>query len=95
MPDGPKIEIRRVYDARVARPGESRVLLDRAWLRGVSRYALKLERWAKEIAPSTQLRKWFGHDPRRLAGLPDEIPAELAEKTRCSKGLRSSPSRDH
>lgn len=87
IPDRPKIEIRRVYEPRVARPGESRVLVDRVWPRGVSRDALKLERWAKEIAPSTQLRRWFGHDPRRWPGFQTRYRHELAEKTPLLKEL--------
>lgn len=87
MPDSPKIEIRRVYEAGVARRGETRVLVDRVWPRGVSRDALKLERWAKEIAPSTQLRRWFGHDARRWPGFQTRYRHELAEKTAVLKEL--------
>lgn len=87
MPDRPRIEIRRVYDAGVARPGETRVLVDRVWPRGLSRAALKLDRWAKDIAPSTELRKWFGHDPRRWPGFQSRYRHELAEKTSVLKEL--------
>lgn len=87
MPDHPSIETRRVYDARVVRPGESRVLVDRVWPRGVSRDTLKLERWAKEVAPSAALRKWFGHDPRRWAGFQTRYRYELATKTGLLKEL--------
>jgi uncharacterized protein YeaO (DUF488 family) len=87
MPETPKIEIRRVYDARVDRPGEIRVLVDRVWPRGISRDALNLERWAKDVAPSTELRKWFGHDPRRWPGFQTRYRHELAEKTAALKEL--------
>ena len=58
------IQIRRAYD----RPGRGdgfRVLVDRVWPRGVSKQALDLDAWRKEIAPSTRLRQWFGHDPEK------------------------------
>jgi uncharacterized protein YeaO (DUF488 family) len=87
MPDRPDIKIRRVYDSPVVRPGETRVLVDRVWPRGVNREALKLERWAKDIAPSTELRRWFGHDPQRWAGFQTRYRHELAEKTDALKEL--------
>ena len=87
MPDRPRIEIRRVYDAGAARSGEVRVLVDRVWPRGLSREALKLDRWAKDVAPSTELRRWFGHDPRRWPGFQTRYRHELAEKTGLLKEL--------
>ncbi len=58
------IQIRRAYDP--PRRGDGyRVLVDRVWPRGASRDDLELDEWWKEIAPSTRLRKWFGHDPER------------------------------
>jgi uncharacterized protein YeaO (DUF488 family) len=58
------IHIKRAYDAP-ARTDGHRVLVDRLWPRGVSRKALQLDSWAKDVAPSTGLRKWFGHDPAK------------------------------
>jgi uncharacterized protein YeaO (DUF488 family) len=60
------IAIKRAYDP----PGEGdgvRVLVDRLWPRGVTKTAAKVDRWMRELAPSTALRKWFGHDPARWA----------------------------
>jgi uncharacterized protein YeaO (DUF488 family) len=83
----PEIEIRRVYDVHPGRPDEARVLVDRVWPRRVKRDALRLERWAPEVAPSTELRQWFGHDPRRWSGFQTRYRHELAAKTAVLKEL--------
>lgn len=59
-----EIQIKRIYDAPDATDG-FRILVDRVWPRGVSREKAALEEWDKMIAPSSELRKWFGHDPSR------------------------------
>ena len=58
------IKIKRVYEAPVKADGY-RVLVDRVWPRGITKEAAAVKEWQKEIAPSTALRKWFGHDPER------------------------------
>ncbi|MCH4209136.1 DUF488 domain-containing protein [Bifidobacterium sp.] len=59
------VVIRRIYER--AEPGDGyRVLVDRLWPRGVSRAKAKLDLWLKAVGPSTDLRKWFGHDPERF-----------------------------
>lgn len=58
------IRIRRAYEAP-ARDGSRVVLVDRLWPRGIRKTSLKLDAWLKDVAPSTELRRWFGHDPRR------------------------------
>jgi uncharacterized protein YeaO (DUF488 family) len=73
------IQIRRAYDP----PGRAdgyRVLVDRVWPRGVTKQALELDEWRKEIAPSTRLRQWFGHDPERWQGFQERYFAELAKQ---------------
>ena len=73
------IQTRRAYDP--PRRGDGyRVLVDRVWPRGVSKDDLDLDEWRKEIAPSTRLRKWFGHDPERWQGFQQRYFAELGEK---------------
>lgn len=57
------IKTKRVYDPPAKNDGY-RVLVDRIWPRGVSKKDADLEQWLKEIAPSDDLRKWFGHDPK-------------------------------
>lgn len=60
----PRVQTRRAYAPATASDGY-RVLIDRLWPRGVKKEALALDLWAKELAPSGDLRRWFGHDPRR------------------------------
>lgn len=55
-----------------------RVLVDRLWPRGISKQAARLDEWCKDVAPSTQLRKWFGHDPQRFAEFSHRYREELA-----------------
>lgn len=59
-----KIFIKRAYEDVTAEDGY-RVLVDRIWPRGCSKETLELDQWARDLAPSTVLRKWFGHDPKR------------------------------
>ena len=60
-----EIRVRRVYDAPSPSDG-ARVLVDRIWPRGLRKDAAHLDEWAKDAAPSTELRKWYGHDPARF-----------------------------
>ncbi|MER3546786.1 MAG: hypothetical protein C4338_03925 [Rhodanobacteraceae bacterium] len=55
----------------------ARVLVDRLWPRGISKQKLKLDAWLKEIAPSDELRKWFGHDPAKWDGFRERYAREL------------------
>jgi uncharacterized protein YeaO (DUF488 family) len=64
MPDRAEITIRRAYDPAPHRR-EVRVLVDRLWPRGLSKKELGIDRWAPDVAPSDDLRSWFGHDPGR------------------------------
>lgn len=71
------IKIKRVYD----KPEESdgfRVLVDRLWPRGISKKEAAVSAWCKELAPSTALRSWFGHDPARWEEFRKRYQAELA-----------------
>jgi uncharacterized protein YeaO (DUF488 family) len=68
---------KRVYDS--PSPGDGlRVLIDRFWPRGVRKEDLRFDEWWKDIAPSTVLRKWFGHDPARWDEFRVCYAAELA-----------------
>ena len=58
-----KLILKRIYDKEL--PEGYRVLVDRLWPRGMSKVRAKLDLWAKQIAPSAELRKWFGHDPEK------------------------------
>ncbi len=68
----------RVYDTSVE--SGYRILVDRLWPRGVSKEDAKLDLWLKEIGPSSELRKWFGHDPERWNGFKEKFFSELDEK---------------
>jgi uncharacterized protein YeaO (DUF488 family) len=70
------IRVKRVYDPPDAEDG-SRVLVDRLWPRGARKDEVKLTLWLKEIAPSDELRRWFGHDPARFAEFSRRYRAEL------------------
>ena len=58
------VQLKRAYDPPAASDGR-RILIDRLWPRGVSKANAAIDQWDKDIAPSTTLRKWFGHDPAR------------------------------
>src|SRR5579862_6236988 len=60
------VRLKRAYDLAESADGY-RVLVDRLWPRGVSKQQAKLDEWEKELAPSTELRQWFGHEPDRFA----------------------------
>ncbi len=76
-PTGAGVEVVRVYDDPGRRPGEHRVLVDRLWPRGVQKAALDLDEWAKDAAPSAELRRWYGHDPARFSEFACRYRAEL------------------
>ena len=69
--------LKRAYDPPAASDGE-RVLVDRIWPRGVAKADAKIDLWLKDVAPSTTLRKWFGHDPARWPAFRERYRAELA-----------------
>ncbi len=71
------IRVRRIYEEASPDDG-ARVLVDRLWPRGVSKEAAELEEWAKDVAPSNELRLWYGHDPKRHAEFRRRYQAELA-----------------
>ncbi len=72
------VRVRRIYDAPSADDGK-RVLVDRLWPRGVSKERADLYEWAKEVAPSTELRQWYGHDPEKFAEFEKRYRAELGD----------------
>jgi uncharacterized protein YeaO (DUF488 family) len=73
------ITTKRVYDPIDNNEGV-RVLVDRLWPRGVSKQALKADHWLREVAPSDQLRQWFGHDPNRWDEFKHRYFEELQAK---------------
>ena len=72
------IRVRRVYEEPSAEDG-ARVLVDRVWPRGLRRDAARLDEWAKDVAPSTELRTWYGHDPAKFDEFKRRYTSELDE----------------
>lgn len=84
----PQVALRRVYE--VPRPEDGRrVLVERLWPRGVTKAALQAE-WLKDLAPSTELRRWYGHDPARWEEFRRRYRAELAAIPQAVAALRDS-----
>jgi uncharacterized protein YeaO (DUF488 family) len=72
------IRVRRVYDDPSPEDG-ARVLVDRVWPRGVRKDAARLDEWAKDVAPSTELRTWYHHDPAKFDEFSRRYTAELEQ----------------
>ncbi len=70
------IMVKRVYEAASTADGE-RILVDRLWPRGLTKEKAKIDLWLKDIAPSTALRQWFGHEPEKWAEFKKRYRAEL------------------
>ncbi|MDR2323539.1 MAG: DUF488 family protein [Microbacterium sp.] len=77
----PRVRVRRIYDPVEPDDG-ARVLVDRLWPRGVSKERADLHEWCKDVAPSTELRQWYAHDPERFAEFARRYREELADPTR-------------
>lgn len=71
-----KIRIKRVYEQPDKHDGR-RILVDRLWPRGLTKEKASIDLWLKDIAPSTALRKWFGHDPDKWEAFKERYLAEL------------------
>jgi uncharacterized protein YeaO (DUF488 family) len=70
------IKIKRIYDASAPDDG-IRILVDRLWPRGLSKEKAKVDLWLKEISPSNELRKWYGHDPKKWSQFREKYSKEL------------------
>ncbi len=75
-----QVALKRVYDEPAPGDGK-RVLVDRLWPRGLSKERAHVDLWMKEIAPSDELRRWFGHDPAKFAEFRRRYEAELSSGT--------------
>ncbi|MGH6944125.1 MAG: DUF488 domain-containing protein [Geminicoccaceae bacterium] len=74
------IDLKRAYDPAAASDGH-RILIDRIWPRGVTKEELKVDAWLKDLAPSTGLRKWFGHDPKKWDEFRKRYAGELEQRS--------------
>lgn len=83
-----RVRLKRAYEPAAAGDG-ARVLVDRLWPRGVRKEDAALHSWAKDLAPSDVLRRWFGHDPSRWDEFRRRYRSELAEQRDAVAVLRS------
>lgn len=79
--------LKRVYDPAGADDGY-RVLVDRVWPRGMSKREARIDEWLREVAPSSELRRWFGHDPERWQAFVRRYHAELDQRPETVSRLR-------
>jgi uncharacterized protein YeaO (DUF488 family) len=82
------VKVKRAYDSPSAKDG-TRILVDRLWQRGISKEKAALDHWMKDIAPSTELRQWFAHDPERWEEFRRRYAAELRQHSDLVTELRS------
>lgn len=73
------IKLKRVYD-KIEEDDGKRFLVERLWPRGIKRESIKLDGWLKDVAPTTELRKWFGHEPEKWEEFEKRYIAELENK---------------
>jgi uncharacterized protein YeaO (DUF488 family) len=82
------VHLKRAYEAPSSADGV-RILVDRLWPRGVRKSDAAIDRWMKEIAPSTELRRWFGHDPKRWDEFRHRYRIELSRHEDLLNELRA------
>ncbi|WP_227981613.1 DUF488 domain-containing protein [Nocardia spumae] len=78
-----RVRVRRIYDDPSPDDG-ARVLVDRIWPRGMSKERAHLDEWCKQVAPSTELRTWYGHDPERFGEFERRYRDELRDPERAA-----------
>jgi uncharacterized protein YeaO (DUF488 family) len=88
------IKLKRAYEPPAADDGV-RILVDRLWPRGVRKENAALDQWAKDLAPSTELRKWFGHDPKRWEEFRRRYREELHRHADRVEQLRAMARKGH
>lgn len=81
------LHLKRVYEKPSVDDG-LRILVDRLWPRGLSKTKAKIDVWLKEIAPTNDLRKWYGHDPKKWAAFRQRYLKELRGNTQALTELR-------
>jgi uncharacterized protein YeaO (DUF488 family) len=86
------IKLKRAYD-RISRTDGRRFLVERLWPRGLTKAKLHVEAWLKEVGPSTELRKWFGHDPEKWDTFRARYARELNSRPEAWRPLVSAARR--
>jgi len=81
------IKLKRAYEKHVKDDGE-RILVERLWPRGLTKLEAKIDLWLKDVAPSTKLRRWFGHDPENWDQFRQRYQEELKQKDELIKLLK-------
>lgn len=81
------IKLKRAYDEPASSDG-ARVLVERLWPRGVRKEALRLDAWLKDLAPGTELRRWFGHDPKKWQEFRRRYFTELDGRPEAVRAIR-------
>ena len=82
------IQLKRAYESPAAADG-LRILVDRLWPRGLTKAEAAVDRWMRDLAPSTELRRWFGHDPSRWDEFRQEYARELSARGDLLEEVRS------
>ena len=85
------LKLKRVYEPASSSDGK-RILVDRLWPRGLSKKKAAVDEWMKDVAPSTTLRRWFGHDPDRWPEFKRRYKHELSERRDCVRRLAKQAS---
>ncbi|MBT9329590.1 DUF488 domain-containing protein [Paracidobacterium acidisoli] len=83
------IQLKRVYDPESSDDG-TRFLVERLWPRGIKKEALHFEAWLKDVAPSTELRQWFSHDPAKWVEFQRKYYAELDKEHDALEPIRKA-----
>ena len=81
------VEIKRIYDGACPRR-RPRVLVDRLWPRGITKERAHLDEWSQDVAPSTELRKWFSHDPKRMGEFRRDTCMNYMQRITRTQGAR-------
>jgi uncharacterized protein YeaO (DUF488 family) len=87
------LKIKRIYEGATSDDGK-RILVDRLWPRGIKKSEVKIDEWLKEIAPSSELRKWFAHDPSKWQLFQKKYAHELEGQTDLVHWLRKESEKD-
>lgn len=88
------ITIKRIYDSPLAEDG-LRILIDRLWPRGISKEKAHIDFWYKEIAPSNELREWFGHEPERFSEFANLYQKELNQQPELLEKIKELSTQQH
>ena len=86
------VQIKRAYEPVAASDGE-RILVDRLWPRGLSKEAAAIDHWARDLAPSTALRRWFAHEPEKWVEFKRRYFAELSAASKAVRELAARAKR--